>query len=885
MSNNHLLPPAKKTSKKQKHKIGFVQVSESDTDESLIPNLSRNNTPSPCHSGCETIMSKVLKSLKFHDSTPEDGKGRKKKREAPIKRDRSKSNYSLISLSEVTEGALQIWRSLPEKIRQDPSLASFRQENERIHGPEHDADPLPNEDNSISDDHASTDGQSIKINVTNELGETITKEDKQYDASKGEHDDTDAITGHKKPHKLFGLIKMCILLAVWCLFTLFLMKNNEKELSYRQMSIPSEEDKGYIIPEKIPDPRLGIVLQGAFLGEHYHNLTDNYVFVYVQLVHMPQSTSLNSSKDIFNLYYGAENLTDVWKIPVASATDLDTVPELKKKHTFELGEVSLEKVKNSNSRLRVVMTNNIGVHVPVNFAYDPTPIDKSVGIIYATIVLLGLYIMIIWEVLVHRTFAALIASTTAIGILAAMNERPTMADIMSWIDTETLLLLFGMMILVAILSETGIFDYLAVYAYKITNGKVWPLVNCLCLFTAVLSSFLDNVTTVLLMTPVTIRLCEVMGLNPVPILMSMVIYSNIGGALTPVGDPPNVIIASNSYIAKNGVNFTTFTMHMAFGIFMVMIQTYIHLRFKFKNVNDLRFSEAQDVQELRHEIAVWQRAAASLSSYSKDEDIVRETLEKKCTRLTRTLKKKLTTGSVPIESYKATLEDLEAKYPIRNKTLLVKSGVTLIFVISFFFLHSVPSICALTLGWTALLGAILLLILADREDMEAVLARVEWSTLLFFAALFVLMECLAELGLIDFIGKQTENVILSVGKESRLAVAILLILWVSAIASAFVDNIPLTTMMIKIAISLAENESLDLPLQPLVWALAFGACLGGNGTLIGASANVVCAGVAEQHGYRFTFIEYFKVGFPVMLGSIVVATAYLMFAHVLFTWH
>lgn len=114
------------------------------------------------------------------------------------------------------------------------------------------------------------------------------------------------------------------------------------------------------------------------------------------------------------------------------------------------------------------------------------------------------------------------------------------------------------------------------------------------------------------------------------------------------------------------------------------------------------------------------------------------------------------------------------------------------------------------------------------EDMEAVLARVEWSTLLFFAALFVLMEALSELGLIDWIGRQTENVILSVSKEYQLTVAILIILWVSALASAFVDNIPLTTMMVKIAISLAENKSLGLPLQPLVWALAFGACLGGN---------------------------------------------------------
>lgn len=138
-----------------------------------------------------------------------------------------------------------------------------------------------------------------------------------------------------------------------------------------------------------------------------------------------------------------------------------------------------------------------------------------------------------------------------------------------------------------------------------------------------------------------------------------------------------------------------------------------------------------------------------------------------------------------------------------------------------------PDVQKLSLGWTALLGAVLLLILSDRDDLESVLARVEWSTLLFFAALFVLMESLSELGLIDWIGSQTELIILSVNEESRLAVAILIILWVSAIASAFVDNIPLTTMMVKVAISLAEKKALNLPLQPLVWAMAFGACLGG----------------------------------------------------------
>ena len=207
---------------------------------------------------------------------------------------------------------------------------------------------------------------------------------------------------------------------------------------------------------------------------------------------------------------------------------------------------------------------------------------------------------------------------------------------------------------------------------------------------------------------------------------------------------------------------------------------------------------------------------------------MRETLLKKVKRLKRQLNQKLASGSTPAECYKATLQELQAKYPIRNKCLLVQTLITMVFVISFFFMHSVPDLQRLSLAWTALLGAILLLILSDRGDMEAILARIEWSTLMFFAALFVLMEALTCLGLIDWIGRQTENVILTVGEESRLAVAILIILWVSALASAFVDNIPLTTMMVKIAISLSENEALALPLQPLVWAMAFGACLGGN---------------------------------------------------------
>lgn len=216
------------------------------------------------------------------------------------------------------------------------------------------------------------------------------------------------------------------------------------------------------------------------------------------------------------------------------------------------------------------------------------------------------------------------------------------------------------------------------------------------------------------MTPVTIRLCEVIELNPVTILIFTVIFSNIGGTMTPVGDPPNVIIASNSYIAKSGINFTNFTVHMTCCVIFVALLAFYQLRYMFKSISDLRFDEPSEVQKMRHEISIWQRSAASLSAYSKDEEMVRKTLMKKIEKLQNQLERKLESGEVATESYIQTLEELATKYPIRNKVLLFKSCIALVFVVTCFFMHSMPHLQKLSLGWTALLGAVLLLILYDR---------------------------------------------------------------------------------------------------------------------------------------------------------------------------
>lgn len=217
----------------------------------------------------------------------------------------------------------------------------------------------------------------------------------------------------------------------------------------------------YVLDEMPLESRLGVVVYGAFADENSN--TTNFLHIQVQLLHTHFEDVISNSSIAY-----IENDNNIYKIPIVdNIEDIDTAPEIKKTHTFHLDQKMFEQVKKNDTILQLRIGTNLPVSFPINLAYDSTPIDKSLGVIYAAIVLLGLYIMIIWEV-VHRTFAAMVASTTAIAILALMNERPTMPDIMSWIDVETLLLLFGMMILVAILSETGIFDYLAVYAFKVS---------------------------------------------------------------------------------------------------------------------------------------------------------------------------------------------------------------------------------------------------------------------------------------------------------------------------------------------------------------------------------------------------------------------------------
>ncbi|CAB3233660.1 unnamed protein product [Arctia plantaginis] len=681
------------------------------------------------------------------------------------------------------------------------------------------------------------------------------------------------------------LVKITLLIGMWIFFTVMFLMYDEKIEIIRHSSVAPGEVKDYILDTEQAKLSIYLKLTGPFISEQYEKKLNDSVKSNITVMRV-WLEKWHLKKDVIRPT-GADDIDVIqfsrpWIILLENANQIDFQESQTRSVTLEL-----DITYTNRTMYAVRMSSNSNVTVPFTLSYTVDPLDPTAGIIYAMVLLCTLYVLIIFEI-INRTMAALLLSTASLAVLSMAGERPTLTELVTWVDVETLLLLFSMMLLVALMTETGIFDYIAVLTFQFAEGRIWPLITSLCAITSVVSLLLDNVTTVLFMTPVTIRLCEVMNMDPIPVLMAMVLFCNLGGTATPVGDPPNVIIVSNKLVVQAGINFTNFSLHMTVGVLLVCVQTYLHLRFIFRDTRKLMLTESREILGLRNQISMWQRATESLSNLSRDEHVVRKCLERKIRKLTAELDTLVSDSRkrpCPKVCFENVLADMRQKYQIRDKPLLLKCAVALGFVVIAFFLHSLPEFNRVSLGWTALLGALLLLTLADREDLEPVLHKVEWSTLLFFAALFVLMEALAKLGLIDFIGGWTEALILKVDEKNRLAVALVLMVWVSGMTSAFVDNVPLTTMMIRVVTSLGTNPTLNLPMTPLIWALSFGVCLGGNGTLIGASSNVICTGVAERHGYGFTFLQFFKIGFPVMLGHLVVATGYLLLCHCVFQWH
>ncbi|TFK05513.1 P protein [Platysternon megacephalum] len=324
---------------------------------------------------------------------------------------------------------------------------------------------------------------------------------------------------------------------------------------------------------------LKLELGGPFAADVVDQRAEEYIVVQIGQIEDPGSRRRRQPQVLYN-----------WTLPLNSRRNEQVITT----RIFE--------ILNSNAisiNIQAFLQESEIVPLSMKHQYLHANIETQVTI--ASVILAGVYVLIILEI-VHRTLAAMLGSLAALAALAVVGERPSMVKVVEWIDYETLALLFGMMLLVAIFSETGFFDYCAVKAYQLSRGRVWAMIIILCLIAAILSAFLDNVTTMLLFTPVTIRLCEVLNLDPRHVLIAEVIFTNIGGAATAVGDPPNVIIVSKQEVRKAGLDFAAFTGHMFVGICLVLLVSFPFLRLLYWNKKLYNKEPSEIVGELEHEI-------------------------------------------------------------------------------------------------------------------------------------------------------------------------------------------------------------------------------------------------------------------------------------------
>ena len=391
--------------------------------------------------------------------------------------------------------------------------------------------------------------------------------------------------------------------------------------------------------------------------------------------------------------------------------------------------------------------------------------------------------------------AAALAGAMALVVTGVMSAHKAL----SYIDFNTIGLLVGMMVLVAIIRQSGLFEYVAIKAAKMVHGDPWKIMIAFILLTAVLSGILDNVTTVLLVGPMTIAIAKMLEINPVPFLMTQILASNVGGTATLIGDPPNIMIGS----AAN-LSFMDFLKNTGVAVVLVIVFMIVMMRFVYKKEIEV---EGLDTSKIMN---------------------------------------------------------LDPDKSITDKPLLIKGVVVIVLVILGFIFHDQIGMETSVIALTA--AAVMLII--GGVNVDNAIQDVEWTTIAFFMALFVVVGGLTETGVI----KQVAAVIIE-RTAGHPVMMMLILLWASALLSSFLNNIPFIATLIPLVIAL-KADGMDA--EPLWWAISLGACLGGNGTMIGASANVVLSDISTKHGYPITFKSYLRVGMPFMLGSVFISMVFLL---------
>lgn len=395
---------------------------------------------------------------------------------------------------------------------------------------------------------------------------------------------------------------------------------------------------------------------------------------------------------------------------------------------------------------------------------------------------------------VHRTAAAVAGS--ALLLLTGVLDFDSAVG---YIDFNTIGVLIGMMLFVAVVKNSGLFEYVAIKAAKLAKGDPWKIMVAFIVITAFLSGFLDNVTTVLLIGPMTITIARMLKVNPIPFLITQIFASNIGGTATIIGDPPNIMIGSAAELT-----FLDFVENTGIAAVVSLVILIVAMKFVYR------------------------------SKLSADAEAIRS------------------------------ISLLDETKAIEDSSLLKKSVFMVAVIVLAFIFHSSLGIDTAAIALSC--AAVMMLI--GKQDIDYIISEVEWSTIIFFVALFTVVGGLVETGTIE----KLAGVVLDVASGHQI-IMMMILLWASALLSSILDNIPFVATLIPLVIALGEN---GVDIEPLWWAISLGACFGGNGTLIGASANVVLSGISGKHGYPISFRDYTKIGFPVMIMTVLVSTVFLL---------
>lgn len=427
----------------------------------------------------------------------------------------------------------------------------------------------------------------------------------------------------------------------------------------------------------------------------------------------------------------------------------------------------------------------------------------------ALIVFLVVYCLIAFEVL-HRTLAAFLGAALLLLITHTFGTFDEAYRILTWeqalhaVDWNVIFLLMGMMVIVGVLKVSGVFQWLAYKSFQVARGHIFLLSAALCLVTAVTSAFLDNVTTMLLLTPVTMEIAVVLGVSPFVFLLPEILASNFGGTATLIGDPPNIMIGSYA-----GITFNDFVINLTPVVTVVIIVQLIYNKVLYGR--EYHQAKVEDVPKM--------------------------------------------------------IDFLREKYQITDRKVLTIGGIVLLGVIALFIFHGKLH---MEVSVAALFGAALVILFNKMDIVQLLEREIEWPSLIFFIMLFIVVGAAEQTGILQALADWILKVC-----QGNLVIAVLLILWVSGIASAIVDNIPYTATMLPVVMFLGKTLP-GAETGVLWWALALGACFGGNGSIIGASANVVTTGIAEKAGYKITFFQFVKEAAPITVISLIISSVFLL---------